>query len=513
MTWTLASELRQEVVERATANVAAMLFFNGANSDGVAAAVKSLEAQAYAKAEMASSVTTGERPHVEGVRMYTHDLGVLLTEALRSGAIAAPEASRGSGSATELSIADGNREPLTKDRAEALLEPLLAPGAQFTKVTLSTKSFGAESSEVARKALANNAATLVEADLSDIIAGRPEAEALASLTKVCSGLLTARLISLDLSDNALGEKGVRACADILKAQTALQSLAFQNDGISVHAASALLEILPAPQNLKRLHFYNNMTGDEGAFSIAQVLAKATGMEDFRMSSTRVMEQGGMVLAKAIAQGRSLIKLDLKDNSLGEEAGCALAYVLQAHPNLRHLNLSETALGNKGTVAIVTTLAASAPNLEVLELACNELTSSGAKKLAPALAQMKSLKKLVLSENEMGEKGSLVIARALSCCEALEELEVSECQIGRLGAVALAKCAASKSALKKLNLNGNMIPAEGVEEVQEIFSSAACGQDALGSLSENDEDGEGDDEDDEDDDADDDLSAALGGMKV
>lgn len=47
-----------------------------------------------------AQVTTGERPHVEGVRMYTHDLGVLLTEALRSGAIAAPEASRGSGSAT-----------------------------------------------------------------------------------------------------------------------------------------------------------------------------------------------------------------------------------------------------------------------------------------------------------------------------------------------------------------------------------------------------------------------------
>jgi hypothetical protein len=28
-------------------------------------------------------VTTGERPHVEGVRMYTHDLGVLLKELLQ----------------------------------------------------------------------------------------------------------------------------------------------------------------------------------------------------------------------------------------------------------------------------------------------------------------------------------------------------------------------------------------------------------------------------------------------
>ena len=41
------------------------------------------------------------------------------------------------------------------------------------QVKLSSKSFGAESSEVAAAALANNAATLKEVDLSDILAGRP----------------------------------------------------------------------------------------------------------------------------------------------------------------------------------------------------------------------------------------------------------------------------------------------------------------------------------------------------
>lgn len=60
-----------------------------------------------------------------------------------------------------------------------------------------------------------------------------EAEALASLTKVCSGLLTARLISLDLSDNALGEKGVRACADILKAQVGGQRAGLGGEGCVV----------------------------------------------------------------------------------------------------------------------------------------------------------------------------------------------------------------------------------------------------------------------------------------
>lgn len=46
-----------------------------------------------------------------------------------------------------------------------------------------------------------------------MIAGRPEAEALAALRIVCEALADApALQKLDLSDNALGEKGIRACA-------------------------------------------------------------------------------------------------------------------------------------------------------------------------------------------------------------------------------------------------------------------------------------------------------------
>jgi hypothetical protein len=56
-----------------------------AASELIADTVKQLEQRAYAKAEMASQVTTGARPHVEGVRMYTHDLGVLLKELLQGG--------------------------------------------------------------------------------------------------------------------------------------------------------------------------------------------------------------------------------------------------------------------------------------------------------------------------------------------------------------------------------------------------------------------------------------------
>lgn len=516
--WSIPQDQRDEVVQRACASLSAIAFFAGKAVVDVAEQVRMLEQSSYAKAEMAASVTTGNRPHVEGVRMYTHVFSLELRDLLKQGA--AGSMGGGKPAVADVSgvfdLSSGTREVLNKERAETVLKPLLAAGASFVKVKLSGQSFGADSSEVAAAALANNAATLKDADLSDVIAGRPEAEALIALKKVLDGLMTTKLDSLDLSDNALGEKGVRAAGDLLKAQPGLKSLTFCNDGISKEAAAAIAEILPAPQNLQKLHFFNNMSGDEGAFAIANVLARSTSMQDFRMSSTRVMEKGGLALAQAIGAGSKLVKIDLKDNTLGEIGGKALAKVLRNHPNLKHVILSETAIGNKGAIALVKALSETAPHLEVLELACNDITTSGASKMAPFLMAMKRLTKVVLAENEINERGTLAIASALTASGApLQELDFYQCGVRRLGAQTLAKLASEKG-LRTLGLNGNMIPAEALEVIVE-----ALGEEVLGELDENDEDDDGDDEEDDDDDEleammdddDDELEAMMGGLKM
>lgn len=66
-----------------------------------------------------------------------------------------------------------DREFLQGARAREMLEALLAPGASFRHVRLSTKSFGREAARVVVEAFTNIKDTLREADLSDIIAGRP----------------------------------------------------------------------------------------------------------------------------------------------------------------------------------------------------------------------------------------------------------------------------------------------------------------------------------------------------
>jgi hypothetical protein len=72
------------------------------------------------------------------------------------------------------------------------------------QIKLSTKSFDAAAAGVAAEAIANCAASLTHADLSDVIAGRPEAEALNSLRILSGALAQVPAMSASLWDELSG---------------------------------------------------------------------------------------------------------------------------------------------------------------------------------------------------------------------------------------------------------------------------------------------------------------------
>lgn len=94
----------------------------------------------------------------------------------------------------------------------------LQRGTCLLQIKFSTKSFGIEAAEVAARAIENVANSLTNADISDIIAGRPEKEVLGALQIISQSLAKAKLKALDLSDNALGQKGIIACTQAFTQQ-------------------------------------------------------------------------------------------------------------------------------------------------------------------------------------------------------------------------------------------------------------------------------------------------------
>ncbi|CAN6291935.1 unnamed protein product [Urochloa humidicola] len=457
------------------------------------------------------------------VQQYAKDTSKMMLEVLKKGPRVTTESEAPVTDAplesgdTVLDISGGKRAFIETDEAKELLSPLTKPGNSYKRICFSNRSFGVGAANVARPILESVKNQLTEVDISDFVAGRPEDEALDVMRIFSKALEGSVLRYLNISDNALGEKGVRAFSELLKSQKNLEELYVMNDGISEDAAKALSELIPSTEKLKVLHFHNNMTGDEGAVYVAEMVKRSPNLESFRCSATRIGSDGGVALSEALGACTHLKKLDLRDNLFGVDAGIALSKTLPKLPDLVELYLSDLNLENKGTIAIVNALKQSAPQLEVLELAGNEINAKAAPAVAECLTAMQSLKKLTLAENELKDEGAVIIAKSLEDGHTdLKELDVSTNMFQRAGARCFARAVANKPGFVQLNINGNFISDEGVDEVKDILKAGKNSLDVLGSLDENDPEGEPDEEDDEDaedDEDEDELDSKLQNVQV
>ncbi|CAJ1969285.1 unnamed protein product [Sphenostylis stenocarpa] len=450
------------------------------------------------------------------VQIYAKESSKLMLEALKRGPRVKDDGDvisdkAGTTAETVFDISGGARDFIKgEEEAAELLKPLRGPNS-YTKIIFSNKSFGLDAAHVAEPILISVKDQLKEVDLSDFIAGRPEEEALKVMTIFSSALEGCSLRYLNLSNNAMGEKGVRAFRSLLKSQNNLEELYLMNDGISEEAAKAVSELLPSTEKLKVLHFHSNMTGDEGAIAIAEIVKNSPALEDFRCSSTRVGSDGGVALAEALGACKHLRKLDLRDNMFGPEAGVALSKVIPAFTDLTEINLSYLNLEDDGAEALANALKESAPSLEILDLSGNDITAKAAASLAACISSKQFLSKLNLSENELKDEGVVLISKALEGGQGqLIEVDLSTNLITWSGAKLVAEAVVGKPGFKKLNINSNFISDEGIVELNNIFKNSP---DMLGPLDENDPEGEDADEGAEEDGDHDELESKLKGLGI
>ncbi|EOX94775.1 hypothetical protein QUC31_004675 [Theobroma cacao] len=516
--WPPSYSTRLMLVERMTKNLTTPSIFSRKygllSSEEAEEDAKKIEELAFATADQHYK----KEPDGDGssaVQIYAKESSRLMLEVIKRGPTVKDGELADKNTAlheTVFDISGGRRAFIDAEEAEDLLKPLRQPGNSYTKICFSNRSFGLDAANVAAPILSSIKDQLTEVDLSDFIAGRPESEALEVMNIFSSVLEGCHLRYLNLSNNALGEKGVRAFGALLKSQNNLEELYLMNDGISEEAARAVSELIPSTEKLKVLQFHNNMTGDEGAIAISEILKRSCALEDFRCSSTRVGADGGVALAEALKTCTHLKKLDLRDNMFGVEAGVALSEALSLFANLTEVYLSFLNLEDEGAEALANALKESAPSLEVLEMAGNDITAKGAASLAACIASKQFLTKLNLAENELKDEGAILIAKAIGEGHGqLNEVDMSSNAIRRAGARLLAQVVVKKPGFKLLNINGNFISDDGIDEVKESFKSWP---DMLGPLDENDPEGE-DDEDAEEENAENEseLESKLKDLKI
>ncbi|KAF6000927.1 RAN GTPase activating protein 1 [Cyanidiococcus yangmingshanensis] len=325
----------------------------------------------------------------------------------------------------------GDREMLNAERAQVLFAPLRKHAAatsdtgeaiEIYRVSLSGKSFDVGAATVAASHFARlRPRSLRVLHLADVIAGRAEHEALQVLELLSAALADHDLVELDISDNALGAKGVRACAALLGRSEHLECLSMCNNGLAADAIRLVVEALTRSDKrvvLRKLHLFNNLLEDDGAMALAPLLERASMLEDFRFASLRVSRRGAAAVGRALAHGtQTLRRLDMADNTLGVDGSQALASALARQADLEELYLRDCLLTDAGARYVLEALLSHGEKLglRVLDLSGNELTGAACGSLLAKLVERcaTTLTHLRLDENELGDEGALAIATALA----------------------------------------------------------------------------------------------------
>ncbi|XP_078600658.1 ran GTPase-activating protein 1-like isoform X2 [Branchiostoma floridae x Branchiostoma japonicum] len=285
---------------------------------------------------------------------------------------------------------------------------------------------------------------------SDMFTGRLRSEIPPSLESLGGAVITANahLVELDLSDNAFGPDGVKACRGLLtsKAVYTLEVLKLNNNGLGVGGGQILSEALI------ECHTASSTEG------------KPLALKVFISGRNRLENPGAKALSKAFKVIGTLEEVSMPQNGIQHLGITALAEAFSENKNLRVVNLNDNIFTEKGAESMAKALP-NMTNVEVINFGDCLLRSGGAEAIAKAISSNQYLKELILSYNEIRKDAAILVAEAVE----------------------------GKEHLKKLDLNGNQLGEEGIEELSgtlEAFDMV----DVLGSLS----DDEGDDIDDEED---------------
>ncbi|XP_017400836.1 NACHT, LRR and PYD domains-containing protein 3 isoform X3 [Cebus imitator] len=206
-----------------------------------------------------------------------------------------------------------------------------------------------------------------------------------------------KLVELDLSDNALGDFGIRLlCVGLKHLLCNLKKLWLVSCCLTSACCQDLASVLSTNHSLTRLYVGENALGDAGV----EILCE-----------------------KAKNPQCHLQKLGLVNSGLTSACCSALSSVLSTNGNLTHLYLRGNALGDKGIKLLCEGLLHPDCKLQVLELDNCSLTSHCCWDLSTLLTSSQSLRKLSLGNNDLGDLGVMMF------CEVLKQ---QSCLLQNLG---------------------------------------------------------------------------------
>ncbi|XP_072893208.1 NACHT, LRR and PYD domains-containing protein 12-like [Hemitrygon akajei] len=275
---------------------------------------------------------------------------------------------------------------------------------------------------------------------------------------------------LRLNTNKLGDSGLKLVSAALRnPECKIQKLRLENVGLTDSGAEDLASALSTNPSLTELDLSDNKLGDSGVKLVSAALRNPEcKIQKLRLRGVGLTDSGAEDLASALSTNPSLTELDLSVNDLGD-SGVKLVSVALRNPEskIQKLRMKRVGLTDSGAEDLVSALSTK-PLLTELDLGYNKLGDSGVKLVSAALRNPEcKIQKLRLWDVGLTDSGAEDLVSALSTNPSLTGLNLGLNSLTDRSVPALRRLILTLPSLEWIRLGGNRFSETGRKELRSL----------------------------------------------
>ena len=296
------------------------------------------------------------------------------------------------------------------------------------------------------------------------------------------------LQKLDISDNLISDDGVIIISNCLQSNTKsrLIQLNLLKNYNTIKGLHKILEVKKVLQKLCVSVVGMSQTGDEIPFSdnstlhtlnvleidispkyvaiIVDVVKQSRALRELSFRGTGISDSNVEIVNDCL-RNSTLQVLEMPDNYISSEGMKKIVANIQNNGVLKKLDFSENYINDNGIKAVSNYLQSQSCKLQMLNLASNKITSTGARYIANAIEMNVTLQELDISYNDISDDGIEFISKRL---RGLKELHISHINISDSGIRSIKDCLLNNCTLCVLDLSNNNITNDWVKIIAQSF---------------------------------------------
>lgn len=189
---------------------------------------------------------------------------------------------------------------------------------------------------------------------------------------------------------------------------------------------------------------------------------STLVKDLTISCNNLHDEGVVILVKSLMKKSCLQKIKLNCCGITERVADDLAVIVSRNPNLQVLDLAENNLQASGVIKIANALM-HIMSLTKLYIGNNDVSGEAANGLGDVLSHNNNLQVLNLHENCLLTAGVIKIAKALCHISTLVELDIGNNGATEMAADYVAAAISHNTKLKVFDISGNYLQTVGIQK--------------------------------------------------